>query len=227
MDWASHPTKCICQCECGNITKVINTGLTSGKTQSCGCLQKEKAGIATTKDFTNTITPYGIKILQKAKRNNKNQWLWECECGICGKHFNELPARVLNGHVTSCGCALRSSGERLIKGILQRHHYDYQEQYSLIGCKYKNMLHFDFAVMINNIVLFLIEYDGQQHYKAIDFWGGDNDLHIIQKRDQVKSNYCKENNIPLLRLPYTLTAEQIEKEIVKFYKSVETAGHTW
>ena len=41
------------------------------------------------------------------------------------------------------------------------------------------------------------------------------------------SNKRKHNKIPLLRLPYTLTAEQVEDKIVKFYKSLETAGYTW
>lgn len=40
-------------------------------------------------------------------------------------------------------------------------------------------------------------------------------------------NKRKDNKIPLLRLPYTLTAEQVEDKIVKFYKSLETAGYTW
>lgn len=41
------------------------------------------------------------------------------------------------------------------------------------------------------------------------------------------SNKRKHNKIPLLRLPYTLTAEQVEDKIVEFYKSLETAGYTW
>lgn len=41
------------------------------------------------------------------------------------------------------------------------------------------------------------------------------------------SNKRKHNKIPLSRLPYTLTAEQVEDKIVKFYKSLETAGYTW
>lgn len=41
------------------------------------------------------------------------------------------------------------------------------------------------------------------------------------------SNKRKHNKIPLSRLPYTLTAEQVEDKIVKSYKSLETAGYTW
>lgn len=38
-----------CVCDCGNVTKVFNYALTSGKTQSCGCLHKEKLLKANTK----------------------------------------------------------------------------------------------------------------------------------------------------------------------------------
>lgn len=37
-----HPPKYICQCECGDQTSVSKYQLLSGKTKSCGCLQKEK-----------------------------------------------------------------------------------------------------------------------------------------------------------------------------------------
>jgi len=33
----------ICKCDCGNVVEVLNRQLTSGRTKSCGCLQKEKA----------------------------------------------------------------------------------------------------------------------------------------------------------------------------------------
>lgn len=34
-----------CACDCGNFKCVLDSNLTTGKTQSCGCLQKEKATI--------------------------------------------------------------------------------------------------------------------------------------------------------------------------------------
>lgn len=35
----------LCQCDCGNQTRVITASLMNGSTQSCGCLQKEKAAV--------------------------------------------------------------------------------------------------------------------------------------------------------------------------------------
>ena len=48
----------------------------------------------------------------------------------------------------------------------------------------------------------MIEYDGEQHYKAIDCWGGEKALKRCQKRDEIKNKYCKKNGITLIRIPY-------------------------
>ena len=58
---------------------------------------------------------------------------------------------------------------------------------------------FDFYVNNN----YLIEYDGQQHFESVEYFGGEEQLKIQQKRDTYKNQWCKENNIPLIRIPYT------------------------
>ena len=47
-----------------------------------------------------------------------------------------------------------------------------------------------------------IEYDGELHYKAVDYFGGDDALGNTKCRDEIKTQYCKENNIKLIRIPY-------------------------
>lgn len=58
----------LCRCECGNITEVAQAELQSGATQSCGCLQKDKAKEAL-KLFDGTSAAL-IQRTQKKKRNN-------------------------------------------------------------------------------------------------------------------------------------------------------------
>ena len=53
--------------------------------------------------------------------------------------------------------------------------------------------------MENDKVIRLIEFDGEQHYKQEDFFWK---LEITQHRDNLKNIYAKENNIPLVRIPY-------------------------
>ena len=47
-----------------------------------------------------------------------------------------------------------------------------------------------------------IEYDGIQHFESIEYWGGEKKLTSQRKRDEIKTNYCKDNNINLLRIKY-------------------------
>ena len=64
----------------------------------------------------------------------------------------------------------------------------------------------------------LIEYDGAQHYEECGHgWFTEEKLQEIKKRDEYKTKWCKENNIPLIRIPYTeyenLSIEMIQKLI--------------
>lgn len=61
------------------------------------------------------------------------------------------------------------------------------------------MLRFDFAILdSNDDVAKLIEYDGEFHYKEYYESQTFESLQIHDERNQ----YCKDNNIPLLRIPY-------------------------
>lgn len=65
---------------------------------------------------------------------------------------------------------------------------------------------------------YLIEYDGEQHFKDNSF-GIQGSLKIQQERDKYKNHWCKENNIPLIRIPYThksIILEDILLETSKF-----------
>ena len=156
--------------------------------------------------------------------NDKGQWLWKCKCGICGNEFTALPAKINNGHITSCGCALQSAGERHILSVLEELNADFIEQYSFLDCKYKQPLRFDFAIFDNNKLLYLIEYDGKQHFKPIEWFGGAKAFEKTQIRDGLKNTYCQEHNISLLRFPYTLSNEEIKQTIYEYHLSVTTAG---
>mgnify|MGYP001562214918 FL=1 len=119
---------------------------------------------------------------------------------ICKKHgeFLQTPA----DHLSGCGCPVckLSKGELEIMKILDKLDINYKRQHTFSDCIYKNKLPFDFHISNLNL---LIEYNGFQHYKPVIKWGGGKNLKEIQKRDKIKLNYCKDNNIDLLILPYT------------------------
>lgn len=47
-----------------------------------------------------------------------------------------------------------------------------------------------------------IEYDGEQHFKPIELFGGEKQFKIQVENDNIKNTFCKENNIKLIRIPY-------------------------
>ena len=222
--WDEDRAKAVCKCDCGNDYIGVKSDIVSGHTQSCGCLQSENTSVANTKDWTGCISDYGVEFLRRAYMNDKGQWLWECRCGLCGNVFIALPAKVNNGHITSCGCRIQSAGEEYIERVLDDLEIEFDTQYTFEDCKYINLLRFDFAIIQNDELLGLIEYDGKQHFEPIDFFGGQKGFEATKKRDMIKNSYCKSNHIPLLRLPYTLSTEEIKQQIYEYYLSVTTAG---
>ena len=90
----------------------------------------------------------------------------------------------------------------IILTYLQNYNTLFKQEYSfenLLGVG-GGLLRFDFAVFddINNLKL-LIEYDGEFHFKK--YYETQN-FEDLQMHDNRKNQYCKDNNIPLIRIPY-------------------------
>ena len=62
---------------------------------------------------------------------------------------------------------------------------------------------FKFDFFVNNS--YLIEYDGDIHFSDTKTrgWYSSDYQNQIQQFDQLKNEWCKNNNIPLIRIPYT------------------------
>ena len=222
--WDEKPTKAVCRCDCGNDYIGVKTDIVNGHTRSCGCLQSENTSVANTKDWTGYVAESGVKFIKQDHMNDKGQWVWECECPLCGSLFYELPAKVNNGHATSCGCRIQSLGESCVKSVLEDMGIEFHPQYTFDDCKYIYVLRFDFGILHNGKLLGLIEYDGKQHFEPIEYFGGLDGFNKTKKRDQIKNIYCGIHNIPLLRLPYTLSFEEIKIKLHEYYLSLTTAG---
>lgn len=208
------PTKVKCLCDCGNYTIVNPAQLSYGKTQSCGCLQKEMASKKNTKIRSGFVNINGIQLLKQAYKNNHGTWMWECKCGYCGNNFYALPAKVISNVVVSCGCHSRSNYELFIAKTLRRFCIEFEEQKKFPDCKYINNLKFDFYLPMYNAV---IEYNGRQHYEEVSYFGGKDGLEKTQIRDAIKEQYCKDNDIKFLCIPYTMDFKQIESILQILY----------
>lgn len=209
------PIKADCICDCGNVITVTKADLKSRHTQSCGCLQAERAGESNYIDLTGYISKNNIKAISPSHQNSHGVWIWNFECPLCNDIFQALPANVKSGKITSCGCSSSSKRELMIKNILDKYSIGYEQQYTFDRCKYINKLRFDFALFNDDESLnCLIEYDGEQHYISIDLFGGEEGLKLNQKRDGIKDAYCKDNDILLYRLKYDLSDEELENKVM-------------
>lgn len=110
-------------------------------------------------------------------------------------------------------CTNKSKGELFTSEFLKSHNYVFKAEVRFDDCKNKNTLPFDFCIYDeNDNVLFIIEYDGEGHYHPTRFNGISNDQAILNfekriKNDEIKTEYCKRNNIPLIRVPYTINTK--------------------
>lgn len=223
IDWNHKPTLATCQCDCGNVITIRKSHLKTGHTTSCGC--KSHQNHRPKVDYSKTQLSSGVKFLRVSHFDeNKKKWMWVCQCPWCGSEFITVPAYVLSLDKTSCGChAVQSIGERVIEQWLDDNHIPYQKQFRLSDCRDKHTLPFDFAILdLHQNIIALIEYDGRQHYESIDVWGGEDALKIQRYHDEIKTKYCIDNNIPLLRFTYLQSFEEIKNELYIFCKSVET-----
>ena len=156
------------------------------------------------------------KVLYKTnKRTASGGIKWHCQCE-CGVERDVSSLSLINGTSTSCGAHYNNSrGNTKIKELLMQNNIPFELEKKFKTCKDKNYLPFDFYV--NNS--YLIEYDGIQHYDENTIF----DYEYTHKHDLIKSEWCKNNNITLIRIPYThydnLTIDDLIPETSNFIEN--------
>jgi very-short-patch-repair endonuclease len=129
---------------------------------------------------------------------------------ICMEHgiFKQMPYHHING--SGCPKCTNSKGENKINNILDENNINYIKQKTFDNCVHKKKLYFDFYLPDYNMC---IEYDGEQHYMPIDKFGGKNALLSLKTRDKIKTDFCLDNDIKLLRIKYNENIEEKLKTI--------------
>ena len=195
-----------CQCDCGNIALVEGRNLRGGITRSCGCLKKE----SDKKSKNNTINLIGqvfghLTVKQRLGSDNRGEAIWLCQCD-CGneKLIPVLSSNLRRGHTTSCGCTRRSHGEQKIAQLLTDNNIHFEME--KVFFKFSNGTNARFDFYVDN--KYLIEYDGETHYAYnMHGWHNEKQLQSQQERDIIKNQWCLDNNIPLIRIPFTIFPE--------------------
>lgn len=208
----------ICQCECGNYTLVATNAFKSGSTKSCGCYNRKQAAKRCaligkqirTKDYTLTDNPF-YTFIERTEEKTSYGFKWKIKCNKCNNIYYEVPNQLVSESRPKgnnpCSCwKHQSQGCNQIEFLLQKHNILYTKEYKFNDCcsPSGNLMKFDFYVGNN----YLIEYDGEQHFKETSFFGNekaDTKAALIkyQLYDNIKNQYCITNNIPLIRIPYT------------------------
>jgi len=113
----------------------------------------------------------------------------------------------IHKHLKGQGCQFCNSlskGEDFIKSHLEEMKVKYIRQHSFNTCKFINKLSFDFYLPEYNTC---IEFDGEQHYKPVKWFGGEEGYKLNIKRDECKNKWCFENNVNLIRIKYNQIEE--------------------
>ena len=192
----------LCQCECGNTKEVAGKSLRAGTCRSCGCLKQESDRAP--KGNVIDLTGQKFNHLTVIKRDGSDQrgeakWLCQCDCGN-PQLISVLGSNLRTGHTQSCGCERRSHGELKVAEILSEFQIPYTQEYPAFKFANNRDAKFDFYVENK----YFIEFDGETHYSTnFHGWHTEEKLKEQQERDMIKNQWCIDNHIPLIRIPYT------------------------
>jgi len=131
-------------------------------------------------------------------KNNKG--IVKIKCNKCNTFFHQRADYHLRGY--GCSKCNESKGEIRVAEYLLENNISFSPQKTFKTLRYKNPLKFDFYIPEINV---LVEYDGEGHY--LPCFGStpeikQKNLENCQRRDKIKNEWAKANNIPLLRIPY-------------------------
>ena len=111
----------------------------------------------------------------------------------------------------------------MIRDWLQKNSIDFLENSAIEGCRYKKLLRFDFVLHLKGDVFCVIEYDGKQHFEKTNTkWSKAFD--VQRERDAIKDRFCLENGIPLIRISYKLTDDEIIQRLEGRSTTIETTS---
>jgi len=123
----------------------------------------------------------------------------KCRCKIDGYIWFVSWANLSQGRTCPECKGYMPMGEVDVLNWLESKNIEYKARKTFDGCKYKNTLSYDFYLPSYNTC---IEVQGKQHYEPIEFFGGIKAFKSQQIRDKIKKDYCDNNGIYLLEIPY-------------------------
>lgn len=198
-----------------------------------GCWTSERAA-ASRKRFEGK----GAELVQRVEveynvtsvseyKSERTPHTWKCN--HCGTIIEKTVENILfrkgeHGGGIMCDCRINRYDTRLSDGTLRiikylrDHGIPYMREKVFEDCRDIRPLPLDF-VLTNAAgeAVGAIEHDGPQHFVPIDNWGGEEQLQRTRHHDKIKTEWCKKNGIPLLRVRFDA---HIEQEVEAFLNSI-------
>lgn len=113
-----------------------------------------------------------------------------------------------------------SKGEKAIRRYLQNNNISFEPQYHFLNTEITK-LSFDFKINYNNKI-YLIEFQGQQHFTPIEWFGGEEKYKKQIEHDNQKRIFCKNNNYILIEILYS-DLEKIEDILNNYFGSTTSS----
>lgn len=131
-------------------------------------------------------------IYDKTKLNGNLHNRITVTCPIHGD-FEQIAQSHLQGY--GCKKCRTSKLEEQIKDFLLKENINFEQQKTFNWLKHKNHLYLDFYLPDYNIA---IECQGEQHYRPINFFGGEEYFIKTIERDETKYKLCREHCIDII-----------------------------
>lgn len=211
-DYLDEKYPIIMQCECGEIyTSFWNRMSNIGKCRCNKCGEKIRTSRHTDiEQIKKEVASYGYYLIDENIDNIKNIIIADKD----GNIYNANLFALRYGYIYHKMCGLQSSLEIKTANYLDEIGIKYETQKSFDDCRNIHKLRFDFYLPDYNII---IETHGEQHYKdCSDRFGFT--LEEQQNRDLYKKNFCINNNIKYVEIPYS--AFKHRQDCTEEYKEI-------
>lgn len=191
----------------GDFTQIPSNHLNGKGCPQCAKEYNSKLFSDTTESFIQkAILVHGNKYDYSKVNYIRSQ---EKVCIICPEHgeFEQRP----NDHLMGKGCPKcnQSKGERTVEQYLVDNNIEYVPQYAITIDSSINPSGFAYVDFYLPTLNTIIEYNGEQHYVAKEYFGGKIKFEHQLLRDNYIRNYCKENNIKLVEIMYNKSEDKI------------------
>lgn len=131
---------------------------------------------------------------------------------ICRKHGSFWQRAETHWAGNGCQLCQESRGEKAVELVLKKYGIEHVREYRIVPHRYR----YDFYLPGLDIY---IEFHGQQHYRPVPIFGGEEAHLQCKERDEVKKDLVRETGGKLIVLTYlNLSDGSVEKELIRRLK---------